>query len=225
MKHTKILIAAAISLTLFSCKKNSSSSNSGVEFQLKTANRTSVVNSVMTAGSIVWTSGYASATEIKLEAKNSNQSQVEYKSQNKQKVDLFTSVASILGNVTLAPGTYTEVEFKIEMAPSGSDAALELDGSFTNGNTGVTVPVVFRVNSLFEIKGEKNNVVVTDNAGTTALTTLDLSLLTNGITQLALSSATVSGGTLVISSSSNSALYNIIVANLQSHHEAEIGHH
>jgi hypothetical protein len=225
MEKSKFLLPAIVVLFLFSCKKQSTNSNSTVEFQLKTANRTSVVNRVDGAGSITWTSGFASATEIKLEAKNSAQQQVEYKSESKQKVDLFTSVAGSLGNVILSPGTYTEVEFRIELSPSGADAALQLDGSFTNGNTGAITPVSFRINSIFEIKGEKNNVTITDNSGTTALTTLDLSVLTTGISQAMLSSATITGGSIIISSSSNVALYNIIVANLQLHHEAEINHH
>lgn len=134
-------------------------------------------------------------------------------------------MASALGNVTIPAGIYTEVEFRIELAPSGADAALELNGTFTNGNTGVTTSVVFRISSAYEIKGEKNNVVVDNTTTTTSLTTLDLSLLTTGISQLMLSSATVTGGTIVISSTSNTVLFNLISANLQLHHEAEIGHH
>ena len=225
MKMSKIFLAAVLTLSLFSCKKASTTSAPAVEFQLQTTNRSSAVNRTDAAGTITWTSGFASATQIKLEAKNTTQQQLEFKSNVAQKVNLFTSVASALGNVTIPAGIYSEVEFRIELAPSGADAALELNGTFTNGNTGVTTSVVFRISSAYEIKGEKNNVVVDNTTTTTSLTTLDLSLLTTGISQLMLSSATVTGGTIVISSTSNTALFNLISANLQLHHEAEIGHH
>ena len=221
MKITNLFLTASVSILLFASCKKASTNSSGIEYQIKTTNTISTVNRV-DAGSLQWTSGFASASQIKLEGKSSG-SEVEFKANNVQHVDLFASVAATLGNVTLPAGTYTEVEFKIELNPNGNDPALELDGTFTN-SVGVAKPVVFKVNSLLEIKAEQNNVTV-DNSNTTALTTLDLSLLTGGISQALLNAATVTNGTIVISSSSNTNLYNIIIANFNLHHEAEIGHH
>lgn len=227
MKKITILLPFVAIVVLFSCKKNSGSSSSTppvVEFQLKTTNRTSAINRIDAAGSIVWTSGFASITEIKLEAQDPSQQQFEYKSQINKKIDLFTPVANVIGSVTLPGGLYTALEFRFETAPSGSDAAIQIDGTFSNGNTGTATPVSFRINVPYEIKGEKSNVVILDNITTTALTSLDLSLLTAGISQAILGSATITGGTIIISSTSNIALYNIITTNLLLHHEAEIGH-
>jgi hypothetical protein len=51
-----------------------------------------------------------------------------------------------------------------------------------------------------------------------------MALLTVGITQAMLNSATVTGGSIVISSSSNVALFNIITTNLSHSHEVEVHH-
>lgn len=223
MKLSGILSTAFLSTLLFtSCKKSGTDTASSMQYQLKTSNPSSIVNTPATPGSVQWTSGFASANEIKLEA-NNNSSQVEFKNETIQRIDLFAPLASNLGNIVIPPGTYTEVEFKVELNNSGTDAALVLNGQFTNG-AGVVTPIVFTVNGLFEIKGEQANVVINGNSSITAITTLNLSVLTTGISQAMLNAATLTGGKILISASSNSNLYSIIVANLHQRHEAELHH-
>jgi hypothetical protein len=224
MKSYKLASVLILSgFFLFSaCKKdNGVSSQSSFKYKLTTTNRSNVVNRLET-GNITWSSGYGSANMVKFEAKNSSGTQVEFKTSVSQKIDLFTSVASILGTVTLTPGTYSEIEFKGELAPNAPDAALELNGTFTSGAT--TTPVVFTVNSPLEIKTEKNNVVISDNASYTALTTFDLLRFTTGITEAMLNSATRTSGKIIISATSNTNLYNIMLANLDGCDDVQFDH-
>jgi hypothetical protein len=146
--------------------------------------------------------------------------EIERKSQSPQNVYLMTSI-NTLGTVTLAPGTYSEVEFKVELTP-GTDPALVLNGQFTSG--GITTPVLFKVNELLELKNEINNVVVTYNSTYSAVTTIDLSLISRGITEAMLNSATRTGGTIVISSTSNTGLYNTMINNIHDSDEVEFDH-
>ena len=201
------------------CKKNNSQSS--FQYKLTTTNRSNVVNRVV-SGNIAWTSGYGSANQVKFEAKNSSAAQVEYKTSVTRRIDLFASLASVLGTITLPAGTYSEIEFKGELAPNNPDAALELNGTFTSGAT--STAVVFTVNSALEIKTEKNNVVISDNASYTALTTFDLSKLTTGITEAMLNSATKTSGKIIISAGSNTNLYTIMLANLDNCDEVEFDH-
>ena len=223
MKPSHILLSAIVLVAaLFtSCSKNSSGSNAAnaVKFQLQTTNRTSILARVQ-AGSIQWTSGFGNTTEVKFEAKINSQ-EIERKSQAAQKVDLFAAI-NTLGNITLAPGTYNEVEFKVELNPSGSEGSLELNGQFTRG--GVTTPVAFKIAVPVELKNEKSNVVVTDNSTYKAITTIDLSLITKGITESMLNSAVKTNGTILISSAVNSNIYNILVSNLHDSDEVEFEH-
>ena len=222
-KINRILLSASIAAPLFfaACKKNSSSDPSAFKYKLTTTNRSNVVNRI-DAGNVTWASGYASATQVKFEAKNSSNAEVEFKSSAAQRIDLFAPLAASIGNVTLPPGTYHEIEFKAELAPNAPDAALELNGTFTSGAT--TTPVIFTVNSALEIKTEKNNVVISDNASYTALTNLNLALLTQGITEAMLNSATKTSGKIIISAASNTNLFNIMLANLDNCDEVEFDH-
>lgn len=216
LRSLSIIIVIALLLFVSCNKKNNSDNPSGIKYKLQTINRTSIVGRIA-AGNIQWTSGYGNATEIKFEAESNNH-EVEYKSSTPQRIDLFNGIAT-LGNITLPPGTYDEVEFKVELSASGNDAALELKGNYTSGNT--ITPVIFRVNSQLEIETEKKNVVVTDNNNYTALTKLDLSSLTRGVTESMLNSAVRTNGTILISSTSNANIYNIILKNFQENDEVE----
>ncbi len=225
MKHPKLLIATTILMVaLARCKKSDSvSGDSNMQFQLKVSNPLVLINKTAVPGSILWTSGTAAASEVKLEAKKNN-SEIEYKSAGSVQVDLFASVVASLGSIVIPVGTYTEVEFKITLNQNGSNPAMELNGQYTNG-AGVATPVVFSLNSLFILKAEQSNVSVTGNSSITTLTTLDLSFVSNGITQAMLNSATITNGKIIISASSNSNLYSIIINNLQQFHHVDVSHH
>ncbi len=222
MKNQKILLTVALILvaTLFivSCKKESSSPL-GISYQLQTKNRSSVIGRVE-SGNIVWTSGYGNATEIKFKSKGAN-GKIEYKSNLQQRIDLFSSI-STLGNITLPPGSYQEVQFDVELNPTATEPALVLNGTYTS--TGTATPVTFLVSVPLEIETEMNNVTVSANNGYQALTSLNLSLLSRGITQSMLDNAVRSNGVILISSSSNVDLYNIILNNLKDSDEIEFKH-
>lgn len=216
-------------LSLVSCKKDSTSTeNTSVfSYQLQAVNRTSVVARTATtertaSASIQWTAGTASANELKFEAENSA-GEVEFKQKTAQQIDLF-SASSSLGNITIPPGTYNEVEFKALLAPSGSVPALELSGNFTSG--GVTKQIKFVVNSSLELKAEKANVTVAQGSLYSALNNIDLSQLTANVSETALNNATTTNGIVVLSASSNQSIYQTILDNLSRHHgEAEVHHH
>ena len=205
---TTLFILAA-TLFLVSCKKENTNPP-GISYRLQTSNRSSVVARVA-SGNIAWVSGYGNATEVKFEGKGPS-GEIEYKSTVQQRIDLFSGISN-LGNVTLPAGTYKEVEFKVELNPTATEPALLLNGTYTS--TGPAIPVIFRIASPLEIKTELSNVNILANNGYNALTTLNLSLLTRGITQTMLDNADKINGTIFINLSSNVGLYNIILNNLK----------
>jgi hypothetical protein len=225
--YTSLASAAVVLLSLASCQKDSASgTEASFNYQIKTVNRNAIVGRTMANGrdpgaTIEWTRGSAAATQLKFEAENSS-GEVEFKQKTAQQIDLFAA-SSVLGNISIPPGTYNEVEFKAYLAPAGSAPALELNGSFTSG--GVTRTVTFLVNSNVELKAEKKNVTIAAGERYSALNTINLSQLTRGISETAFSNATLSNGSIVLSASSNTDLYNQLLNNLNSHHsEAEVEH-
>jgi hypothetical protein len=67
-------------------------------------------------------------------------------------------------------------------------------------------------------------VAISDNASYTALTHIDLIKLGTGITTAMLAGATVTGGKILISASSNTAIYNLILANFDSCDDVDFNH-
>ena len=209
--------------SLQSCKKENN--QSGVNLKLKTtgstrfggrmASSTSEINS-RTTGVINWTSGYASATEIKFETEQEDDGdEIEFKTTTNQKIDLFAPLSS-LGFISIPPGTYEEIEFKVKLVSSGSDASLELRGTY-NGT-----PVVFKVNNAVEIEAEFENITIADAQDITAIISMNLDLLTNGISESELAAATLTNGEIIISADSNAGLYAIITSNIAKIDDVEI---
>lgn len=213
MKKNNLILSLSVFafVTLSSCTKDQAS-GTRVNYALNANNFSSIVSGSTTGASLVWTSGYASAVEIEFEAAKAGL-EVEYKSEVKQKINLFAPL-STLGTILVPPGTYDDIEFEVEVQPNGSDAAFFLSGNFTNG-TGITTPVTFKLNSALEIEAEKSNITIAAGVSLNALTTLNLSLLSNTVTESMLNNATRTNGIIEISATSNTSIYNIIYNNLR----------
>lgn len=219
MKMKSLFILAATAIILTSCKKDAAGP-AGIKFQLKATNTSANVAARSDAATINWTSGTATPASVKFEAKKGT-TEVEFTSTANQQVDLFTVAQSTFGNITLPDGTYNEIELKINVNGTTAVPALELNGNYNNGTA--SIPVSFRVTTPLLIKAEKNNVAITSGSFT-AVTELNLSLYTTGISQTMLNNATQSSGTITISSTSNANLYNIIINNIDRFHHADINH-
>lgn len=226
MKTKLISMAAIAAITLiFGCKKTNSSSANGVSYQFKTINPTAILaystgNPLIMSpvgvqgGTITWTSGYASATEVKFEAEGSG-NHVKFQSETPVKIDLFSPISSI-GNISIPTGVYDTAQFEIDLAPTATDAALELNGKYD------TIPVTFRINKSYEFDAEQPRITIADGQTYTAATALNLANLTQGISGATLSAATRdSSGTIVISDSSNVSIYDAVIANLKNSEEED----
>jgi major membrane immunogen (membrane-anchored lipoprotein) len=217
MKNQFLLAFATVSALLFSgCTKNddetADQNSSNVTYQVTATNRNNQLDRITTGRtqgfSITWTGGYINTSEIKFEAKGDNK--IEFKSNAVRHIDLFDAANAIgaIGDIAVAPATYEKIEFKTTLVPVGTQAAFELTGFYVNN--GDTVPVVIRFDKPIEFKFEKKTPTTIDaGAGFAALNTLSLDLLTADITSQMLNSATLTNNSIVISSSSNSTLYEL----------------
>lgn len=215
MKTKLLLLSASLLVTLlFSCKKEGQTPT-GITYRLSTINRTANINYRPASpggtlqASIIWNSGYAYLKQIEFEAENDS-NHVHFESESIKKIDLFLPISS-LGSISVPPGIYDEVEFQFDLEPTATDAAFELKGNYDK------IPIVFIVNSSFELDADLENVTVAAGKDYTASSALNLSNLTNGISTDMLNAATKdSSGTIIISMTSNSSIYDIMVPNLKS---------
>lgn len=190
-----------------------------VGFELAMTNKSNSLGK-STAGTLAFTGGTVNPKLVKFEAEQNN-SEIEYKVTNTGEIDLLSLVT--FGNITLPAGTYNEIELKVELVANGSTPAIELNGTFNDGSG--NVPVTFVANEGLEIKTEQNNVTLAQNSTFTAEISLDMATFVSGISSSMLENAQVTNGTIVISASSNTTLYNLIVNNLKSHHHHCAFHH
>jgi hypothetical protein len=212
MKTSKFLLSIVITVMLLitGCSKKKNS-DPAINYQLQTTNRLADVSGIQST-SILWTSGYCSAFRIEFEAKNNNQV-IQRASQDSLKIDLFSAITN-LEKLTLSPGTYTETEFEVELNPTGTYAAIELNGQYSTAGLNGT-PIVFRSIDFLELLNAKNIIDVAENTNYKAIITIDLSLITRNVTESMLDGAVRTNGTILISSTVNADIYNIIENNLQ----------
>jgi hypothetical protein len=136
----------------------------------------------------------------------------------------MASVAASFGNFTIPAGTYDEIELKIDLDKKAADPAMELEGTFSNNVT--TIPVKLEIDNYLELKTENQNVTISNNDSYVAVTTIDLSSITSGISETMLLNADLTNGTIVISSHSNELLYHTILENLGNRHfHCDFEHH
>lgn len=216
---TTILIGLAATGFLFlvaSCQKENESLT--VSYKIKSINKSATVARMM-AGQVDWTSGSGYVKEIEFEAEN-NTLEVEYEAIVNQRIDLFAPITA-LGNITLPPGEYKEIEVDINFVSTGTDTAFILRGTFTNSGAVVT-PVLFMISDMLEVETEANNVTVNGTNNYTAITSVDLSKLTFGITETMLDNATRTNGVIVISKNINANLYSIFLNNIDDMDSVEL---
>ncbi|SHM52748.1 hypothetical protein [Mucilaginibacter sp. OK098] len=215
----KGLSIIVIAFMFSACKKsnNSSSSTSGTRMAFAVSADNSASSFASSTGSslttnatasITWTSGIANIAYFKLDAKKMN-TEIEIKTKSLLNVDLFAPVPTVI-STAIDTGTYSEIEIKVVLEKSTSGPIpLTLKGNFTT-STGTVIPIEFDFNDNAVIKAEADNVTVDGKTDLATIIKLHLNKLISNTAAAALEAATRTGGVIVISSTSNTAIYDVI---------------
>jgi hypothetical protein len=217
---SRLLFSTGLALSLFiaACNKDDKyDANNGtgqvkLGYQIKAINSSSNAQQRSTAGTIVWTSGFANPSVVKFEAKQQN-SKLEYTATHTGQIDLFAFNPITFGNFTLGAGTYKEIELKLLFKRNGNSPAVQLNGHFTS-NT-MTAPVTLIIDGPLEIKTEQKDVVIDDDISYVAITDMDLASYTNNVTENMWNNADLTNGTIIISEDSNENIYWRILSNIK----------
>ena len=228
MKKSLLLSAVMAGLLFASCKKNSSNgyntstNQPTMSYRLVASNTSYGVARTSATANIVWDSAFATPDVVIFQATQGNV-QVQYKATNNQRIDLMSSIAFDFGSFTLPAGFYSQTVLKIDLDKIGNMPVLQLNGSVTDGT--ITLPVEVLVNESIQLQTEQDSVTITNDSSFVAVTTIDLSSITSGITATMLLNASLTGGVIVISSSANHDLYKMILENLgNEHHHCDFEH-
>lgn len=226
-------ILAAFGLLTISCQKDSGSAsvqgNATIQFKPQAVNTSStIVGSTITpitagtntngVATINWTSGYLNISEFEFEAQKENSSRqgdtshIKYEIKGPFKLDLFAA-PSILATLSLPSSIYNEVEVEIEGVKSANgDPNFYLEGTYKN-EAGNISPIIIKLNEEYEIEA-KFKQLQAQPINYVSLLKLQLDLLAKNIGTVNLSNATKTNGTIIISSTSNANIYQILVVNL-----------
>ena len=228
---TKISLSLlAASLLFTSCKKEStglSASSLGVKIQATNQSFSLLKSTVATTASFVWDSCFINVSKIEFEAERHenemahDSANIHFEWNGPKKIDLF-SQTSLIGDISLQPGIYEEISIKIEALKSdaGASPVFYLSGYFTN-STGMVIPIAVMVNEDFWFKIKKEGSGLSATTDYTTLINMNLTLLMSGILTSELESATLTNGKIIISSASNSSLFQKINFNLSHCEESQ----
>jgi hypothetical protein len=127
-------------------------------------------------------------------------------------VDLF-SVNTLVGTIDLLPGLYHEISLKVEgyKSDAGNIPVFYLSGNFTN-TEGLAIPVSIIVDEDIELRVKQEDVQIDGNSDYTTLVHVELDQLLADVTAADMESATLTSGRVIVSASSNTDIYEKIVA-------------
>lgn len=245
MRRERLLTFVLVALTLgfFACQKDQNSTftgNSNLGIKLQAVNK-SFALPVVTIGtksasiatsSLAWDTAHMVVSGITYEAKlkslkaHRDSIEITYKWKGPQEINLLDTTIT-LGNFTLTPGFYDEIELKVDGSKqaAGLKPVFYLHGVYTKADVS-KIPVKVVVNEDIYFKTEKDSVTVTaaDNTDFASVIQIYLDQLMTDIQLDALDNATLTNGILVISADKNRELYQIIMHNLGKDHHSRHFH-
>ncbi len=237
------IVALLIGASLTSCQKNNSTSptvsladSTDLSFGVQSDSFISTftfskpggsgfaTNAVVSQEAFAWTAGVANISKFKLEATRDGVP-LEIQSNNLTNVDLF-ALTPLLSKVNIKKGLYTNVELRVVLTHAAPGAALPLvlTGVFTSGG-GTHWPVEFDFNEDLEIKASVADITVDGTQSLLTKLNMHLAKFLTSITAQQVDATTRTNGSIIISSTSNAALYAKIKANLLISSDSKFEHH
>ena len=230
LKNIALLLFVSV-LLLISCKKSSDSPSAtslGVQIQATNKSFSLLKSATLATPSFTWDTSFINVSKIEFDAEK-RESEVSHDSSEMhlewtgpKKIDLF-NLNSIVGSMTLQPGIYDEISVKViaYKADAGNSPVFYLSGSYTN-SSGTAIPIVIIVNEdfMFKVKLEGSQLDAVNDYST--LINLNLSKLMANVLISDLTAASLTNGKIIISSTSNVALYDKINTNVSTCAESEV---
>lgn len=219
------LAVLLISLSFSSCKKSESATSPELSFAINTDNSLSAINTgvnsnaslaavTVSNANVTITSGVANIAAFKFESKRNNV-KTEITTRNLTNVDLFAPGQS-LASTKIDTGTYREIEIRVLLVKAAApNLPLVLKGYFTT-KAGTQVPLEFDYNDSAILKAEAENIHVDGTKDLVTTISLHLNKLFGNITPAEIDQTARTNGTILISSTVNTALYAKILLNLAS---------
>jgi hypothetical protein len=179
------------------------------------AGRTAAVNN------LVFTSGSITFREVVFDADRADTDQsISVTHEQIAVLDFATGVITPAVNIKVPAGTYNDVYLGIEIQDEGDKPGIVIEGTYTNSDN-VVKPIRFEFNSGEVFEAEADSVVLNENTNVVTRITFDPQYWFATITASQLDNATMTGGRILISATSNVNIFSIVAERLDDRTEAD----
>lgn len=235
-----VVIAAGIS----ACQKDAQvdpNSPSTLSFKMQGINRnvslpvtaSGLKSTSAATASVVWDSARMIVSKVSFEAEmrstltREDSIEIEYSWRGPQTINLFDLSATI-GSIMLPAGTYEKISLKVnsEKTDANGHPLFYLSGRYTDA-AGTVIPLIISVSDPVSFKTVQREDTIVSGGATDFSSTIQLYLdqLLLNVDPALLDNAVLTNGTLVISATSNSQLYLLLMQNLRRDHHCENEHY
>ncbi|MEQ9219923.1 MAG: hypothetical protein RLO17_17845 [Cyclobacteriaceae bacterium] len=218
MKKLNVLITGiflSAGLFLSSCNDNDATPGKGnIYFGVITTSGTTgnAGSRVAAANDLVFTGGKITIREVVFDGDNGGQS-VSRTIEQIAEINYATGAVTPEIVVEVPAGDYTSVNLGIEMQDDGDDPSTVLEGTYTNSNE-ESIPVRFEFNSGEVFEANASSVTIAEGADIVGKVTFDAIDWFSVISAEQLDNATLTEGVMVISSTSNTGIFDAVADRL-----------
>jgi hypothetical protein len=211
---SKFLILLFSAATIFTSCKEETPGNGRIKLAANTTSSQvgNVGGRLAAANDLVFTSGTITIREVVFDGDNENQS-ISRTIAQVADIDYATGTVSPAITIEVPPGNYTSVNLGIEMQDVGAAPSTVIEGTFTNANL-EAIPLRFEFNSGEVFEATAASVSIAAGADIIGKVSFDALDWFSTVTASELANATLTDGTIIVSESSNSAIFDKVAARL-----------
>ena len=208
---TIFLLSATI---LFTSCNNDEPTNGRIKFAVNTTSSSTgnLGGRLAAANDLVFTSGKITIREVVFDGDNEAQS-ISRTIPQIADIDYATGAVTPAITIEVPPGNYTSVNLGIEMQDNGSAPSTVIEGTYTNSSA-EEVPIRFEFNSGEVFEASAASVTIAAGADIIGKITFDARDWFSTVTPAELDNAALTDGTIIVSESSNSAIFEKVAARL-----------
>lgn len=209
MKKSNLVFVLSGLLFWAACAKNDTAPSASISFQLQTWTSPAI------SQLITWNAGSVYIGALKIQANQSGNNQIEYAGRYDSSLNLFK--ASNTATITLPSGYYQQLEFKTGFVRYLANPSFHLEGLYG------TEQVILESITPTEISAIRDTLSI-DAVPYTAITKLDLTQFTNGISNTEMDAAVRTNGVIMITAFSNPGLFTKMMANMAASASVVLAH-
>ena len=214
MKTISLGLTVAVgSLFLVSCSDDDSGPSQGsVKLAVSTTSSSTQGQRIAAANDLVFTSGTITIVEVVFDG-DTESSSVSRTIEQIADINYATGAVSPEVVVDVPAGDYTSVNLGIELQDDGSDPSVVIEGTYTNSDE-VDIPIRFEFNSGEVFEANATSVTIEAGSTITGRITFDALAWFSTISATQLDDATLTDGTMIISATSNSTIFDTVADRL-----------